>query len=196
MKKEFNKDEQKFNKIYIEAKNLTKKMSDTIDDFRNFFQPDKEIETFYINETINQAYLLLKKTLDHDNIQISFNSLENFKIDGYPNEFSHVLINIINNSRDALKNKKGKKLIFIKTEIFHDKTLKEYLHISIADNGGGIDNEIIDKIFEPYFTTKHQSSGTGIGLYMCKQIIESNMLGCIHVKNKNNGACFTIKIPL
>ena len=196
MKKEFNEDEQKFNKIYNEAKNLTKKMSDTIDDFRNFFQPDKEIETFYINETIDQAYLLLEKTLDNDNIKISFNTLENFKIEGYPNEFSHVLINIINNSRDALKDKKGEKLINIETKAFHDKTLKECLHISITDNGGGIDDEIIDKVFEPYFTTKHQSSGTGIGLYMCKQIIESSMHGSISAKNKNDGACFTIKIPL
>jgi len=195
MKKEFNKDEKEFNKIYKEAKNLTKKMSDTIDDFRNFFKPDKEIETFYMNEVINQAYLLLEKTLYNENIKISFTLSENFRLKGYPNEFSHVIINIINNSRDALQGEKGRKLINIETKILNDKKLKECVCISITDNGGGIGDKNIDKVFEPYFTTKHQSSGTGIGLYMCKQIIESSMHGSISVKNKKNGACFIIKIP-
>jgi len=164
MKKEFNKNKDEFEKNYKDAKYLTKDMSNTIDDFRNFFQPDKKVEIFYINEAIKQTYLLL-------------------------------LLNIINNARDVLKNKDGEKSILVKTQYVKKKGLKEFIMISIEDNGGGIDEENMDKIFEPYFTTKHKSSGTGIGLYMCKQIIESSMQGKIDVKNKKEGACFVIEIP-
>ena len=120
---------------------------------------------------------------------------QEYKIEGYPNEFSHVLLNIINNARDVLKNKDGDKSILVKTQYVKKKGLKEFIMIFIEDNGGGIDEENMDKIFEPYFTTKHKSSGTGIGLYMCKQIIESSMQGKIDVKNKKEGACFVIEIP-
>ena len=195
MKKEFNKNKDEFEKNYKDAKYLTKDMSNTIDDFRNFFQPDKKVEIFYINEAIKQTYLLLEKTLENEKIKMLFDMPQEYKIEGYPNEFSHVLLNIINNARDVLKNKDGEKSILVKTQYVKKKGLKEFIMISIEDNGGGIDEENMDKIFEPYFTTKHKSSGTGIGLYMCKQIIESSMQGKIDVKNKKEGACFVIEIP-
>ncbi len=195
MKKEFNKNKDEFEKNYKDAKYLTKDMSNTIDDFRNFFQPDKKVEIFYINEAIKQTYLLLEKTLENEKIKMLFDMPQEYKIEGYPNEFSHVLLNIINNARDVLKNKDGEKSILVKTQYVKKKGLKEFIMIFIEDNGGGIDEENMDKIFEPYFTTKHKSSGTGIGLYMCKQIIESSMQGKIDVKNKKEGACFVIEIP-
>jgi len=195
MKKEFNKDEKKFNKTYESAKDITKKMSNTIEDFSNFFKPDKKIEHFFVNEVIKQAYSIMKKTLKHEGIVITFDSEGDYKITGYPNEFSHVIVNIINNARDILRQKDGKKLINIKAKFLHDEKLHNCICISVQDNAGGIDKKIINKIFEPYFTTKHQSSGTGIGLYMCKQIIENSMNGYISAENKNEGACFSIKVP-
>lgn len=195
MKKEFNKDEKKFNHIYENAKEITKKMSNTIEDFSNFFKPDKKIEQFFVNEVIRQAYSIMERTLKHEDIEITFESQGDYKIAGYPNEFSHVLVNIINNARDVLTSKDGFKQIDIKTDFLHDEKQHNCIRISVQDNAGGIDEKIINKIFEPYFTTKHQSSGTGIGLYMCKQIIENSMNGDITVENKNNGACFVIKIP-
>ena len=195
MKKEFNKDEKKFKYSYKEAKAITKDMSNTIEDFSNFFKPDKKNEQFFINEIIMQAYSILKKTLKNEDIEINFDFKNDYKIVGYPNEFSHVLVNIINNAIDILKEKKDEKNIQIKTALIHDEKLHNCVCIFIQDNAGGIDAKIIDKIFEPYFTTKHQSSGTGIGLYMCKQIIENSMNGEISVENINKGACFLIKIP-
>ena len=195
LKKEFNKNEKEFNKSYKEAKNITKNMSNTIEDFSEFFKPDKKIEQFFINEIIKQSYSILEKTLKNENIDISFKSPLDYKIAGYPNEFSHVLMNIINNARDILNKKDGIRTIKIKTDFTHDEILHNCVVIKIEDNGEGINNKIIDKIFEPYFTTKHKSSGTGIGLYMCKQIIENSMNGVISVENKKPGACFIIKIP-
>jgi len=195
LKKEFAKDEKEFKKSYKEAKDITRQMSNTIEDFSDFFKPDKKIEQFFVNEIIKQSYSFLEKTLANENIDISFESCGDYKIAGYPNEFSHVLINIINNARDILNNTQGLKTIKIKTDFTHDEILHNCVAISIEDSGEGINNKIIDKIFEPYFTTKHKSSGTGIGLYMCKQIIENSMNGIISVENRKSGACFIIKIP-
>ncbi len=104
---------------------------------------------------------------------------------------TQVLINIINNAKDALtKNKVEKPYIKISS-----KEEKDYISISIEDNAGGIDKKIFNKIFNPYFTTKHQSQGTGIGLYICKKIIENNLKGELFAQNTNVGARFVIKIP-
>jgi len=195
LKKGFSGDEDVFKKNYTDAKELTKKMSNTIDDFRNFFKPDKKIKQFYVNQTINQAYLLLQKTLEDENIELFFDTMSDYKIEGYPNEFTHVLINIITNAKDAFGSKKGSKRIDIVTNLTKDKDANEFLSICIKDNAGGIDEKIKDKIFEPYFTTKYKSSGTGIGLYMCKQIIENSMNGKIDVQSKDNSTSFIIKIP-
>ncbi len=195
MKKEYNENEIKFNMTYESAKEITKNMSNTIEDFSNFFKPDKKNEIFLLNETISQACSILNKTLKYEGINIEFKSENDYKILGYPNEFTHVLVNIINNARDILKHLDGEKNIQIKTKFIKDDKLNNCICISIEDNAGGIDINIIDKIFEPYFTTKHKSSGTGIGLYMCKQIIESSMNGVIEVQNIKYGACFMIKIP-
>jgi len=197
MKKEFNHNKENFNNNYMEAKNVTKKMSNTIEDFSNFFKPDKDLEFFYINESIEQSHSILEKTLKTENVRIYFSPTCDYKIEGYPNEFSHVLVNIINNARDALNvsSQKKEKLINITTTFRHDNILHNCISICIEDNAGGIDPKIMNKIFEPYFTTKHKSEGTGIGLYMCKQIVENSMNGQILVENRGEGACFEIKIP-
>ena len=112
-------------------------------------------------------------------IQINY-KMENIQISGYETELIQVLINILNNSKDALELLNDEKLIFIDIFMENKKAI-----IEIKDNAGGIDEEIMDKVFEPYFTTKHQSQGTGIGLFMCKEIINKHMNGQLNLSNKS-----------
>ena len=183
-------------KLYKEGKEIIKKMSRTIDDFRNFFNPNKKKEIFFIKDALEESCSIIKKTLKSENITLKLKYDKNIKIIGFPNEFSQVLINIITNAKDALREKDGDKHIKIETHKIFDEKLKNCAKISICDNGCGIKEEIFEKIFEPYFTTKHASQGTGIGLYMCKQIVENSMKGKIFAKNQDNGVCFIIIIPI
>jgi signal transduction histidine kinase len=133
-----------------------------------------------------------------NNIHLQLNIDNNF-IKGYENELLQALLNILNNAKDALKNKDEKKVILISVN-----TQDNHLIITIHDSANGVPREIISKIYDPYFTTKHQSQGTGIGLYMTKEIIENHMKGNIKVENKKFkidneeyfGAMFKITIPI
>ena len=185
----------KFTKEYLEnkideANKLTQYMSQTIDDFRNFFKPQGEKELFSIEKACRDTYFIVESTLKYNNIETIFDINEDNNILAYKNEFSQVILNLINNAKDILierdiKNPK------IRIEI---KNGKKYAIVKIKDNAGGIDKNNIDKIFDPYFTTRYQTQGTGIGLYMAKNIIERNMNGFINVKNSDIGAVFTVKI--
>jgi signal transduction histidine kinase len=179
--------------------NSSQHLSNTIDDFRNFFSNDKEIIPFNINESIDKALSLVNSKLKNSNIRI-IKSDNEIVIIGLRNEFIQVVLNIINNAIDALENIENiDKLIFIN---FYKEN--NNLILSIKDNAGGIKEEIINRIFEPYFTTKHKSQGTGIGLYMSLEIIKKHMHGEILVSNKeytyNNSKCsgaeFKIIIPV
>ncbi|MFX4234584.1 ATP-binding protein [Aliarcobacter butzleri] len=186
-------DEKMIDKSVKKATLLTENMSKTIDDFRNFFRPNKAKENFKINEGITKAVELIESTFEHNNIKLEkdFVSSE-IEFFGFANEFSQVILNLLTNAKDAvLENKIENPLIIIQTKIDD-----EYIYISIKDNGLGIKDEIINKIFEPYFTTKDEGKGTGIGLYMSKIIIENNMNGKIEVKNEQNGANVIIKLPI
>ncbi len=186
-------DEKMIDKSVKKATMLTENMSKTIDDFRNFFRPNKAKENFKINEGIIKAVELIESTFEHNNIKLEkdFVSSE-IEFFGFANEFSQVILNLLTNAKDAvLENKIENPLIIIQTKIDD-----EYIYISIKDNGLGIKDEIINKIFEPYFTTKDEGKGTGIGLYMSKIIIENNMNGKIEVKNEQNGANVIIKLPI
>ena len=179
------------NRTVDKAEMLTKNMSKTIDDFRNFFRPNKAKEYFDINKSVLDAISLVESTFVHHNIKLEKDFKEE-KIDvfGFPNEFSQVILNIISNAKDALiGNKIENPMIKIETKVEDD-----YAYISIKDNALGIKDEIIHKIFEPYFTTKDEVQGTGIGLYMSKIIIEKNMNGKIYLENTNEGANFIIKL--
>ncbi len=185
-----NRDEEEFERDYARFKTVISRMSKTIDDFRDFFKPSKEKEEFCIEDTIAEAIFIIKETLKSHNIKINFNNKQCIIIKGYPNELLQVILNIINNAKDVLISKDQKvKKIDIKVSKIKDK-----IQITICDNGGGIKEEIMDKIFDPYFTTKHNKQGTGIGLYMSKKIVEQNG-GLINVINKKDGACFIIKLP-
>ncbi len=181
LKKQINDlDDEFLDKTLDSIMNTSKYLSNTIDDFRYFFKPQKEKEDFYLENCCNKTVDLLNSNFLSKDIKI-INKSEDIKILGYETELIQVLINILNNSKDALEFSKEKdKLIFI--DIFRDK---DKAIIEINDNAGGIDESIIDKIFEPYFTTKHQSQGTGIGLYMCQEIIHKHMNGKIDISNVN-----------
>jgi len=157
-------------------------MSTTIDDFTHFFKKDKEKQKFYVREVIEDALKLLEGRLK--NIEIIKDYETKIEINGYKTEFSQVILNILNNAIDVL-NERGikNKKIWIK--------IKDNL-VEIEDNAGGIPEDIKDKIFEPYFTTKFQSQGTGIGLYMSKIIITKHFDSKLEVENSQNGAVFKI----
>ena len=176
-------------------------LSKTIDDFRNFFAPNKKIEKYKILKVLKQTINITSATFKNNNISL-ITDFKDTQIEskGYPNEIIQALINIINNAKDAIKgNNIENRYIFINTYL-QDK----YYVIKILDSGGGIPENIINRIFEPYFTTKHKSRGTGIGLYMTHQILTEHIPGKIEVTNKEyeydgyklKGAEFIIKIPL
>ena len=178
----------------------TEYLSNTIDDFTNFVKGDRKIEKFNLRTQTDSFLNLIKQTIDYDNIDVILDINEHIEVKGYPSELMQCYINIFNNAKDALKNNSIKnKIIFIS-----DKSTKDNIIISFKDNGGGIPNEVLPKIFDPYFTTKHQSQGTGLGLHMTYSIIVDGMNGMIeatNVKYKYNnieyeGAEFTITLPL
>ncbi|WP_235827006.1 ABC transporter substrate-binding protein [Aliarcobacter vitoriensis] len=153
-------------------------LSETIDDFRYFFKPQKNKEIFDLDSCIKKSIELVNMSLVKNMVKVEYKS-KSIKIFGYETELIQVLINILNNSKDALEqNKIDKRIIVIELKVNKNRVL-----IEIKDNAGGIDENILDKVFEPYFTTKHQYSGTGIGLYMSNQIISKHMNGEIFIKN-------------
>ncbi|MBE0491218.1 MAG: PAS domain-containing sensor histidine kinase [Sulfurospirillum sp.] len=188
-----NDDDPLFLENYNAAKTVIKKMSDTIDDFRDFFNPHRPKEIFFIEDVLHEAMVMMLGTLKKNEIAVSIDVIENVKVKGYLNEFSQVLINLFNNSKDAFNaNVIKQKRVNLKIQAID----KNYAMITYQDNAGGIPEDIIDKIFEPYFTTKHASIGTGIGLYMSRMIVQNSMKGTIEAKNCNGGVCFFIKIPM
>ena len=174
-------------------------LSQTIDDFRDFFNPRKTVKEFNITSTLEKSFNLLEAQFSHKNIKI-IKDIKNIRLSGFENELIQVIINILNNARDELvKQELAYKLIFISVK---ENKNKEVI-ITIKDNAGGIKEENKRKIFDAYFSTKVGSKGTGIGLYMTKEIIENHMNGNIHVVNTHyeynnelyNGALFTIVLP-
>lgn len=165
-------------------------MSQTIDDFRNFFKQDRSQIPVNINAMVNEVEALLGPLLVRKKIMVEREIDSSIEVLVYPNELKQVLINLVNNAREAIEQRRGnERLIYIRC--VNDE---RYCTISIEDTGGGIDASIIDKIFDPYFTTKFESQGTGIGLYMAKTIIEKHFLGKLSVYNTSKGACFEIRL--
>jgi PAS domain S-box-containing protein len=169
---------------------LIKKMSTTIDDFRRFFTPHKEKVLFSVNNIIKDTLSLLKPSLKYNNISVMVNEERDVKVAGFPNEYSQVILNILNNAKDAIVAREVRGEITIDISKENDSAI-----VSIKDNGGGITKNIINKIFDSYFTTKKGGEGTGIGLYVSKVIIEEHMNGHINVKNISGGTEFVITLP-
>lgn len=165
-------------------------MSQTIDDFRNYFKPDKEKVRFHLSRPVSKTINLIEESFKNQKIAIELQTLDDPVISGYPNEFAQVLLNILINARDAFLERQtsdGKISIALGTE--DAKAV-----VTISDNAGGISEAIMDKIFDPYFTTKGPDQGTGIGLFMSKTIIEKNMGGTLVALNTANGAEFRIEV--
>ncbi|MFC2073970.1 sensor histidine kinase [Campylobacterota bacterium] len=184
-------DEETLNTTVDKGMSLVNQMSSTIDDFRFFFQENKDSETFKLIETVDNCYALLSPILEQDTIEFKSIIDENILIHGHSNQLSQVLLNIMNNAKDALNENSVDNPIITVLGYCHDNKIA----IDILDNAGGIPEDIIKKIFDPYFTTKEEGKGTGIGLFMSKRIIEENMKGSLQIFNTEAGAKFTIILP-
>jgi len=161
-------------------------LSETIEDFRNFFKKDKTKKTFNIADSIRTCVGMIPL----DNIEVKLD-LQDHEIFSFKREFQQVIINIIANAKEQLSSIDMVKGVINITSSADD----EKVIIEICDNGGGIPDYAIKPLFKPYFSTKGKN-GTGLGLYMSKTIIDTHMNGLLTATNKNNGACFTIELPL
>lgn len=171
-----------------DATKIIQFMSLTIDDFKNFFKPSKEKEDFLLDKACSNALSIVQASLNDYGIAIDISFDKKIIVNGYAREFSQVILNLLLNSRDVFEDKKvNDPRISLST-----KQTDDYVYITVEDNAGGITEENINIIFEPYFTTKSSSKGTGLGLYMSKMIIEKNMNGQLSARNENNGAVFEI----
>ncbi|WP_295021027.1 ATP-binding protein [Sulfurimonas sp.] len=178
-------------KFYSESKNIIQNMSQTIDDFSNFFKPNKAKNYFNISNSIKESLVLLDNIIKEEAINIK-TDLVDIEVLGVENELTQVIINLIHNSKDAFISNG----ILIKEINITLRKDHEFAIIEVEDNAGGIKKDNIDKIFEPYFTTKHKSRGTGLGLFMSKMICEQGLHGTIDAKSKKQTTTFSIKIPL
>ena len=171
-----------------EAEDLIEYMSQTIDDFRHFFTPQKQKQPFSILHSIKGALKICEASLKDYNISLHVKVPEDITIYGFENEYEQVLLNLITNAKDALlESGRVDPSITIELEL-----LPHQICLHVRDNAGGIKTHPIDKIFEPYFSTKQSSQGTGIGLYMAKLIVEKSMQGNLEARNTKDGAEFSI----
>ncbi|MCK5111216.1 MAG: HAMP domain-containing histidine kinase [Arcobacteraceae bacterium] len=181
-------DKEFLEKFIIEQTKTLHFMSRTIDNFRNFYRIDKQKAEFSVKEAIEDSVNIQISELNKYNIKIDLTG-EDFIIYGFENEFLQVIMNLISNAKDAIiesKQENGQ----IDILLINHLTNK----VIVTDNGGGIPFDIIERIFEPYYTTKEQGKGTGMGLYMSKMIIEDNMGGKISVSSVDGGAKFIIEL--
>ncbi|OGU16278.1 MAG: hypothetical protein A2076_13580 [Geobacteraceae bacterium GWC2_53_11] len=184
-----------FNKEFLETSvsksmELINYMSRTIDDFRTFFAADREMTTFQVNETVNKALSLVEASFKERRINMERDEAADVFINGYPNEYAQVLLNILINAKDAMI-ERNIESPWLKITVSSENGTSL---VSIADNAGGIPEDIVEKIFDPYFTTKGPQQGTGVGLFMAKSIIENNMGGRLTVRNTDVGAEFLIEV--
>ena len=174
----------------VEANSILEFMSVTIDDFRNYFRPDKSKEFVLVSDVVNTSVALMQKSLELSGVEIELDAQGRDLTHIYKNEFIQVMLNLIKNAKDILVDKEIKNpKIIIKT-----RCQKDRLIVEVCDNAGGVEEAIKEKIFEPYFSTKDKHNGTGLGLYMSKMIIEEHLGGSLSVNNHEDGACFRIEI--
>ncbi len=175
-----------------QAGEILRKMSATIDDFRNFFRPDKQRETFSVVEAASDALLLIEATLAQHGVAVRFTARRNPRVVGFRGEFSQVVLNLLGNAKDAIKAHRDRGGV-IAIRVMERRGMAV---IHIRDNGGGIPEDALPRVFDPYFTTKSDTGGTGLGLYMSKIIIEEHMQGGLTAANVAGGARFAVRVPL
>lgn len=178
---------------------VTKELSNTIETFRDFTHSDKQLIEFDLSETINKCFDIEASLIEQNHINVVRDLQEDVKIVSLPNSLLQALVNIVKNAKEALDGKDYEKNIFVTSYIKEDKAI-----IKIRDNAGGIKTEFLNKIFEPYFTTKHQAHGVGLGLNIVYKIVYDSLYGKIKVRNSQfthesksyEGAEFMISVPL
>jgi C4-dicarboxylate-specific signal transduction histidine kinase len=169
---------------------IIKHMSATIEDFRNFFKPDREKTDFRLKGVIDNVLSLVIESFENNRIRIKVVENADPIVHGFQNELAQSLLNILNNARDAfIERGCDNSAVTITITSEDGKNV-----ITVADNAGGIPEEIITKVFDPYFTTKGPQHGTGVGLFMSKAIIEKNMGGRLSARNTGHGAEFRIEL--
>ena len=188
------KDEEEFlnflNKKMDKTTLYIQDLSQTITNFSNFYKPDKKFIMVDITDVLLKAYNLVFDSLDSHGIKVEFSLDSNYEFMMHENEFTQVILNIINNAKDQLlQNSIENPVININTYMQNER-----LYIEISDNAGGIEEKSLDKVFDPYYSTKLEKNGTGLGLYMSKVIIKDYHKGDIYAKNGDSGAIFTIEI--
>ncbi len=172
------------------AMSIIRHMSATIDDFRYFYQPEKEAHPFSIAEAVVKAVSVIDASFKSNNIEIDLDLKDDVIVEGFANEYSQVLLNFLSNAKD----------IFIERKTPNPRVILRLFKqdgrsvLTVRDNGGGISKDIIGKIFEPYFSARKDGQGTGMGLYMSKMIIEKSMNGKLTAENNEEGAEFRIEL--
>lgn len=163
-------------------------LNNTINDFRNFYKMNKSVESTTLDELVEKSLNIIEDSIISNNIKIFKELNSSSKIETFISETTQVILSLLQNAEDILLEKQ------INNPTINIKTYEDdkKLYLEIIDNGGGISTEILGKIFEPYFSTKHEKNGTGLGLYFAKRIIDNNCNGLLDVKNYLNGAIFTI----
>jgi PAS domain S-box-containing protein len=165
-------------------------MSQTINDFRDFFKPDKEKQTFSLRQVLARTLSLIEGSFRRPNISVEIDVVDEPAVTGHPHEYAQVLLNVLLNARDAfLERKIERPKVRIQLRPENGRSV-----MTIADNAGGIPDDVVGRVFEPYVTTKGPDRGTGVGLYMSKAIIEKNMNGSLSVRNTGEGAEFRIEV--
>lgn len=175
-----------------ESMDVIQKMSKTIDSFRNLFLPDAQRLDFCVEDAMNEVITIVTPKMTGDNIELVDNKAGRHIVSGYKNEFKQVFLNLLTNAADETLKQNGENK---KIEIFSLKK-DDNIEICVKDFGGGIPSELVNRIFEPYFTTKEQGSGIGMGLYMSKELIERHFGGTLRAENAEDGTLFVISLPV
>lgn len=192
-----NLDKDKFEKSMNQIENSLLYMSETITTFRNFYKSNTETEIFTCEDVVKESIAVIGSSLEDNKIQINTDIKINEEIDGYKNELTQVIVNILSNAKDILlKRNIANAVVNIKTFKPSDEKGDKKVVISIEDNGNGIPEDVLPQIFDPYFTTKHKDQGTGLGLYMSNIIIKEKFKGDIKAINTKDGARFDIELNI
>jgi len=178
--------------LYRQSRRIIRSMSQTLDSFMDFFKPNRSSITFPIEESLEDALALIRKALEKATIEVRIEGETSLPISGIPNELTQVFVNLFQNARDAFE-KCPMEDRWLRVHVSRDENNAV---IVVEDNAGGIPAETLERIFEPYFTTKHSSQGTGLGLFMSRMIVQKSFRGSMEAVNSLKGALFVIKIPL
>jgi len=189
-KEQQNKCKEYLNGQLVNIEEYVQNLTQTIDDFRNFYKPDKRQKSQTVNEPVKKSLNIIKATIDANGIKIIESYKSETKLLMFDSELMQVFLNILKNAQDNFK-EKGTSQARITIETID---IKNGVKVEICDNGGGIDESIMEKIFDPYFSTKSEKNGTGLGLYMSKTIIQEHHNGKLSVENRDGGVCFIIEL--